>query len=396
MKAFVLIRSANNLNKVGEWKIFKKIKDKGGDVYPVFVDFSYLFLEDNNYYIKSKVLKDNLKKVKIEENDIFIVRAPALSLRKGLKLFGHLVELQKELNLTFYNNFDFLYFCNDKYRNYIFFKQYEIPTPKTYCIPYVNKNKSDKQLKEIGKELGYPLILKTIEGSMGNGVIKIYGEDQFQSIAELLNKKGGLLAQEYIENEFDVRVFMWKDEILGAMKRNKIEGDFRSNVSKGAEADKYDLTVEEEDVCKFISRELEKKYGSLGAIGLDFMVDKNKGLMFLEVNGSPGIKISDIIDVDIVDVFSNKIIEMIDKNKDENDDNISECKKIIESNSLNNNKSVEENETVLEYKYYKIFYDSNKIYVKDKENKEYNGKLIEKTNNLIYFENLGNKYVLKR
>ena len=49
-----------------------------------------------------------------------------------------------------------------------------------------------------------------------------------------LDETIALLLQSYIETEFDVRVMVINNRVIGAMRRNIIKGDFRSNYTQGA------------------------------------------------------------------------------------------------------------------------------------------------------------------
>ena len=96
------------------------------------------------------------------------------------------------------------------------------------------------------------MILKTLQGSKGVGVLLIETERSLQSQVSLIYKIDpycDILLQEYIESDYDVRVVIVNREIVGAMRRNKITDDFRSNVSQGADAQSVTLTELEKDVC---------------------------------------------------------------------------------------------------------------------------------------------------
>ena len=49
------------------------------------------------------------------------------------------------------------------------------------------------------------------------------------------NKDADVLIQEYIKTDGDVRVVIAGSDIIGTMKREVVEGDFRSNYTQGAE-----------------------------------------------------------------------------------------------------------------------------------------------------------------
>ena len=57
--------------------------------------------------------------------------------------------------------------------------------------------------------------------------------------------------QEYKDMEYDVRVMINNKKIIGAMKRNKIIDDFRSNISQGADAEEIELTDLEKETCLY-------------------------------------------------------------------------------------------------------------------------------------------------
>ena len=76
-------------------------------------------------------------------------------------------------------------------------------------------------------------------------------------------------------------------EVLGAMKRPIIEGDFRSNVSQGSEPEVFQLTEME----KFESiRAAQAVDGDV--VGVDFIPAKDREKdkpYFIEVNSTPGL-----------------------------------------------------------------------------------------------------------
>lgn len=91
-----------------------------------------------------------------------------------------------------------------------------------------------------------------------------------------------LLLQEYIKSEFDVRVMVLDNEIIGTMRRNVPDKDFRSNYSQGATTDKYELTEKEKE----ISLAAAKAVGGYWT-GVDF-IPNNDDPLIIEVNSSAG------------------------------------------------------------------------------------------------------------
>tara|TARA_B100000315_G_scaffold245601_1_gene271721 strand:- start:13 stop:1059 length:1047 start_codon:yes stop_codon:yes gene_type:complete len=174
--------------------------------------------------------------------------------------------------------------CVDKWHTYQELKKYNLTQPKTELVTH--KEDAPAALKRLGVD--YPVILKTITGTHGIGVILVESENQLGPITQILYKLDeeiDVLLQEYIETEFDVRVILANLEPIAQMKRI-VGKDFRSNVSQGAEAQKIELTQLELDECIKAAKAVD---GLI--VGVDFIPSKNrekKPPYMLEVNSSPG------------------------------------------------------------------------------------------------------------
>jgi len=174
---------------------------------------------------------------------------------------------------------------SDKYRTYLKLQDFGLTQPKTVLIPDVNG--VDKAVEILDKK--FPLILKTLEGSKGVGVLFIESERSLKSIIQLLfsqNEDVDLLIQEYIKTDGDIRVIVLGGKVIASMKRAVIEGDFRSNVSQGAKVKEYDLTDLEIEQCLLAAKAVD---GIWTAVDFIPSSDKeNKPPYILEVNHSPG------------------------------------------------------------------------------------------------------------
>ena len=110
------------------------------------------------------------------------------------------------------------------------------------------------------------------------GIVQLlYREDKYVDI----------LLQEYIKTDYDVRVIIVGGEILGAMKRPIIDGDFRSNVSQGSEPEVHEITELE---GKESLRAAKSVDGDI--VGVDFIPAKNRekdSPLVIEVNSTPGL-----------------------------------------------------------------------------------------------------------
>jgi len=173
----------------------------------------------------------------------------------------------------------------DKYRSYIRLKDYGLTQPKTVLVP--NEDSIEKSFENLDTK--FPIILKTLRGSKGIGVLFVESERALNSVVQLIFKtdpQADLLIQEYIKTEFDVRVMVLDGKIVATMQRDVLEGDFRSNYSQGAKVKKYNLSELETEQSLLAAKSVG---GILSAV--DFIPSsdpKSKPPYMLEVNSSPG------------------------------------------------------------------------------------------------------------
>ena len=157
-----------------------------------------------------------------------------------------------------------------------------ISVPKT--VFSINPNNVEDQIELLG---GAPVIIKLQEGTQGKGVILAESKKSAKSVIDTLyNMNTSILLQEYIEeaNGEDLRIIVVDNKIVAGMKRTSGLDDFRSNVHRGAETQKVQLTPRE----KFMAINATKHLG-LGVAGVDLIRSKN-GPLLIEVNASPGLK----------------------------------------------------------------------------------------------------------
>ena len=195
------------------------------------------------------------------------------------------VSILERANATLVNPRTTINICADKYRTALRLADYGLTQPKTKLIS--DPEKANEQVAEA--DIKFPLIMKTLRGSKGVGVLFIDSEKGLDSIVQLIHKQdedADLLIQEYIKTEYDVRVHILGGKFLAAMKRPVIEGDFRSNVSQGSKPKNIKLTELEIEQCLLASKAVGGYWTAV-----DFIPSKNrekKPPFFLEVNSSPG------------------------------------------------------------------------------------------------------------
>ena len=165
------------------------------------------------------------------------------------------------------------YIAGKMYESFLLVKN-DIPHLKTVQIL------SDNQKKHVLKYLTLPLIAKPISASQGRGVTLIQTSEELASFS-LLNGSDKYLFQEYIPIQYDIRVFVIGNNALGAMRRNVIPGDVRSNASLGGKPEYFKLTPPLQDIA--VRATHAYKYD---IAGVDIL-EKDGEFIVLEVNNAP-------------------------------------------------------------------------------------------------------------
>jgi ribosomal protein S6--L-glutamate ligase len=191
----------------------------------------------------------------------------------------------------------------DKLRSLQILSKNDIDMPKTVFAS--NKSSVKDIIELIG---GAPLVLKVLEGTQGKGVVLVDSEQAAKSVLDAFyGVEVNLLVQEFIKEagRADIRAFIVNGEVVGAMKRQGAEGEFRSNLHQGGSAAIYKLTRKEKSTALAAAKAM-----GLGGCGVD-MIPSSRGPLVMEINSSPGLEgIEKATNIDI----ANKIMEYISKN----------------------------------------------------------------------------------
>lgn len=170
----------------------------------------------------------------------------------------------------------------DKLRSMQIFSSHQIPIPKTV----ISNHSKDVEgiIAEIG---GAPLIIKLLEGTQGIGVVLAETKKAAKSVLEAFyGMKAFVLVQEFIKEAggADIRALVVNGKVIGAMKRQGLEGDFRSNLHRGGSATMIKLSKEEKNIAILATKAM-----GLTVAGVD-MLQSSRGPLVLEVNSSPGLE----------------------------------------------------------------------------------------------------------
>lgn len=235
----------------------------------------------------------------LEEFDAVIPRVGA-----SVTFYGTAVVRQFEMmNVFSVNSSRGIVHSRDKLRCLQVLSKEGIGLPKTV---FTNYSRNVEHVVESAG--GAPVVLKLLEGTQGLGVVLAENQNAAQSVLEAFNGlKARVIVQEFIKeaNGADIRAFVVDGEVVGAMKRQGKDGEFRSNLHRGGSATIMELTDEEKKTAIKAAEAV-----GLGVAGVD-LLQSSRGPLVLEVNSSPGLEgIERATGVDI----AGKIIAFIEKN----------------------------------------------------------------------------------
>ena len=280
-------------------RVTDEAKKSGHEVYVVKVEGAIVSY-DNGYKIFNA---DDEVGFEIDNDTVAIVRGSVRLKKSYLDLLSQL----EKIGVCMVNSRETVEISADKYRTYLKLQDYGLTQPKTVLIP--NADTLQESLESLDSK--FPIIMKTLEGSKGVGVLFIESERQIESLVQLLynqNEDVDLLIQEYIKTDGDIRVIVLGGKVIASMKRDVVEGDFRSNVSQGAKVKEYELTDLEIEQCLLAAKAIDGSW-----VAVDFIPSKNPKTeppYILEVNHSPGTEgiekaTGDNIVKKVIDFYSN-------------------------------------------------------------------------------------------
>jgi ribosomal protein S6--L-glutamate ligase len=193
----------------------------------------------------------------------------------------------------------------DKLRSIQILSREHLGIPKTAFAKHPND--IPHLIRTVG---GAPLIIKVLEGTQGLGVVLAETQKAAKSVIEaFMGMNANILVQEFIKEAggADIRAFVVNGKVVGAMKRQGVEGEFRSNLHRGGSSQMIKLKRSESAAAVRAANAM-----GLSIAGVD-MLQSERGPLILEVNSSPGLEgIEKSTGIDI----ATKIIQYVEDNSD--------------------------------------------------------------------------------
>lgn len=191
----------------------------------------------------------------------------------------------------------------DKLRAYQILGKAGVEIPKTV---FARETANFEDVVELAG--GTPLIIKVARGTHGNGVVLAETAKAAKAVMQAFYVEGvNFLVQEFVKESAgeDIRVLVVGGRVVASVKRQSLDGDFRSNTHQGGEGSAVKLTDEEKKTAIRAAKAM-----GLPICGVD-MMRSSRGPLVLEVNSSASLKTPEQITGRDV---ATKIVEYIELN----------------------------------------------------------------------------------
>ncbi len=157
-----------------------------------------------------------------------------------------------------------------------------LPVPKTILAKF------PVDLDFVEREIGFPVVVKTLRGNRGSGVVLCETREKFHDLTGLIDQAASganFIFQQYISASHgrDVRLIVAFGEILAAVERRSEGGLFKSNAEMTLTP--FDAPKEMQKLALDTAAALQ-----LDIAGIDLLFDDNGGYRILEANSAPAFK----------------------------------------------------------------------------------------------------------
>ena len=219
-------------------------------------------------------IKDNNIQLNIPKCDFVIYLDKDIYLARMLEKFG------KRL----FNKADFIKLCDDKMLTFIKCADMDIKMPDTFAGPLVYTSIQEPHLEfleEIIDKLGFPMVVKKVYGSLGEGVFLVQDKEELISLYKEICHSP-VIFQRYVSSSKgrSIRVIVIDGKVFGAFIR-KNGGDFRSNFGTTAGSEKLENPEKYISFASKIAEKLDIEYA-----GIDLLDDTNGDIVMCEINSN--------------------------------------------------------------------------------------------------------------
>ncbi len=189
----------------------------------------------------------------------------------------------EHLGVPIYNGSKCIEMVADKLHTHQALVEHGLPTPATMLAKFpVN-------IDLVERKIGFPIVVKTLQGVNGTGVFLIENAAHFENLMTMLYEVTPniqLILQQFVEQSHgrDLRLFVIDGEVVAAMERRSSDGGFKANITQGGTG----VEVKPDQQAIDIAKKTAKILG-IQIAGVDLLY-ADGGYTVCEANTFPGFK----------------------------------------------------------------------------------------------------------
>jgi len=218
-------------------------------------------------------------------NNSIVVNLPKADFVIYLDKDIYLAKMLEKCGYKLFNDPAFLKLCDDKVLTYIECANKGIRMIKTFAGPLVYhpelKETNYDFLAKVSDELGFPMIVKKVYGSLGEGIYKVNDMTELRNLYASLCRNP-ILFQQYIKSSCgkSMRVMIIDKKVIGGFVRYN-NSDFRSNYGDSADGKRAENCEEFFAFAQDVADKLNIFYA-----GIDLLFDENNKPILCEINSN--------------------------------------------------------------------------------------------------------------
>ncbi len=217
-------------------------------------------------------------------NDEIVINLPKADFVFYLDKDIYLARLLEKSGYRLFNRADFIKFCDDKMLTFIGCANKDIRMPKTIAGPLVYTDLQESNyafLDKVINELGFPMVVKKVYGSLGEGVYLVNTKEELRNLYSEIYRNP-IIFQEYIKNSYgkSIRVLIIDGKVFGSFIRRNAY-DFRSNFGDNASSKILEKPAKFHSFAQKIADKLQIEYA-----GIDLMLCDDDEPILCEINSN--------------------------------------------------------------------------------------------------------------
>ena len=253
------------------------------------------------------VIRDNNLYIRLPHADFVIYLDKDIYLARELEKAGY----------RLFNKADFIKLCDDKMLTNIACANKGIRMPRTVAGPLFYSERLKKEnltfLEQVMHDLGMPMVVKEVYGSLGTGVHLVKTKEELVKLYRTICRKP-IQFQEFISSSYgkSMRVLVIDKKVVGGFIRQNV-GDFRSNYGSTASSKKAENCEKYFEFAQDIANKFDIEYA-----GIDLLFGYGDEPILCELNSNAFFEeFERVTEINVAKKIADMIIKTINKENEQ-------------------------------------------------------------------------------